>query len=70
MARKRNFARLQAIYETIDRHPGRRAGHVARDLSLSRSTVTRTLPSLEEEGYLLCEDDSGRLWTFVRRPSS
>jgi Mn-dependent DtxR family transcriptional regulator len=58
---------MQAIYDTVDENPGVRASAVARLLNLSRSAVTRLLPALEEEGYLLSEDDEGGLRPFRRK---
>jgi DNA-binding MarR family transcriptional regulator len=67
MARKQAQERLNEIYRTVETYPGERSGLIARILGLSRSSVTRALPALEEEGYLLSEDDDGRLWPFRRK---
>ena len=64
MARKANEKRLQELYHTVDENPGVRAGFLARILGLHRSQVTRSLPTLEEHGYYLSEDERGQLWTF------
>lgn len=66
MARKPQPERLTSIYETVEAHPGQRPGFIARLLGLHRSSVNRTLPVLEDEGYLLSEDDRGGLWPFRR----
>jgi DNA-binding IclR family transcriptional regulator len=66
MARKIRRERLIRIYEMVERHPGERAGYIARRLGLNRSEVTRALPGLEERGYLLSEDERGRLWPYDR----
>lgn len=34
---------------------------LAEQLGIARTTIERRLPSLEEAGYLLAEDDDGRL---------
>ena len=52
------------MYEIIRKNPGIRPAALARRLGVSRSTVSRRLPSLEEAGYLLYEDKSGGLWPF------
>ena len=39
---------------------------IARDLNVERSTVSRSLPALEDEGRLLYEDRRGGLWPFRR----
>jgi DNA-binding IclR family transcriptional regulator len=64
MARKPKQERLVAIYQAVENHPGERAGAIARLLRLKRSEVTRALPALEEQGYLVSEDERGGLWPF------
>jgi Mn-dependent DtxR family transcriptional regulator len=59
--------RLEAIFRTVEREPGIKAGKVARTLKIARSSVTRALPALEAEGMLLSEDGRGRLWPWGRR---
>ena len=54
----------QAMYELIRQHPGIRPAELAR-LGVSRSTILRRLPSLEEAGFLLYEDGAGGLWPFA-----
>jgi DNA-binding IclR family transcriptional regulator len=66
MARTPKPERLQSIYQAVEQHPGERAGAIARLLGLHRSEVIRMLPALEEHGYLLCEDENGRLWPFKK----
>lgn len=66
MARKPNPERLQALYEAVETHPGKRPGFFARHLKIERSAITRALPALEESGYLLSEDKKGGLWPFRR----
>ena len=60
----------QGEYEEMDRiireNPGISPAELARLLDVSRSTVLRRLPSLEEAGYLYSEDDQGRLYPFKR----
>lgn len=67
MGRETKPEQLEALYEAVEANPGERPGFLARILNLDRSTVSRTLPALEEKGYLLTEDNKGRLWPF-RRP--
>jgi len=55
------------MFELIQRRPGMRPAELARMLGVSRSTVLRRLPSLEEAGYLLYEDRSGGLWPFSEK---
>ena len=66
MARNQNADRLNAIYQTVEEFPGERASFIAQRLGLNRSEVTRALPALEQRGYLLSEDDKGRLWPFLK----
>lgn len=60
----------QGEYEEMDRiireNPGIRPAELARRLGVSRSTVQRRLPSLEEAGYLYSEDERGGLYPFKR----
>ena len=67
MARKANPEQIEKIYQTIEKNPGVRAGFIARLLGLHRSQVTRNLPALEEHGYLLSEDEKGRLWVYQKK---
>jgi Mn-dependent DtxR family transcriptional regulator len=62
-----NRRRLEAIWRTVEREPGIRPGRVAQNLGISRSSVARALPALEEQGLLLSEDPKGRLWPWGRR---
>jgi len=67
MARKAEPKRLENIYESIEEYPGERPGFFAKLLGLPRSSVTRSLPTMEEDGYLLSEDEDGGLWPFRRK---
>lgn len=51
----------------IRERPGITPAQLARELDVPRSTVTRRLPTLEEQGYLYSEDQRGGLWPFGRR---
>ena len=64
MARPANHERAEKIYRKIEKHPGKKAGFIARLLGLNRSEVTRSLPTLEEKGLFLSEDEKGGLWPF------
>ena len=66
MARPANHDRAEQIYRTIEEHPGKKAGLIARLLGLNRSEVTRSLPALEDKGLRLVEDDQGGLWPFKK----
>lgn len=48
----------------IRRQPGITQAELARELDVSRSTVARRLPSMEDAGYHYSEDEEGRLWPF------
>ena len=50
----------------IQRNPGIRPAELARRMGVSRSTVQRRLPAMEEAGYLYSEDERGGLWPFRR----
>lgn len=64
MSRPTNHERAEKIYRKIEKHPGKKAGFIARLLGLNRSEVTRSLPALEEKGLYLSEDEKGGLWPF------
>lgn len=67
MGRKPDSNRLQEIARYVERHPHCKPIEIARELDLHPSTVTRSLPALEEAGILLSEDDRGRLFLFGKR---
>jgi DNA-binding IclR family transcriptional regulator len=69
MARPANHDRAEKIYRKIEKHPGRKPGFIARLLGLNRSEVTRSLPTLEDRGLYLIEDDKGGLWPFRKKRS-
>ncbi len=60
----------QDEYKEMDRiiweNPGIRPAELAHILGVSRSTIHRRLPSLEEAGYLYYEDGQGGLYPFKR----
>ncbi len=64
MGRQTDRERVQQINDYVQQHPGVRPAEIARQLDVPRSSVTRALPALEEQGYLLSEDHRGRLWPF------
>lgn len=66
MARTESHGRAEKIYRKIEEHPGKKAGFFARLLGIHRSDVTRTLPSLQDKGLLVSEDDKGGLWPFKK----
>ena len=57
----------EAMDRVIRRNPGVRPAEVARQLGVSRSTVQRRLPAMEEAGYLYSEDERSGLWPFRRK---
>jgi DNA-binding IclR family transcriptional regulator len=69
MPRRTSNRRVEMIAQAVQSNPGKRAGYIAQKLGLSRSSVTRALPALEEAGILLSEDDQGRLFFVGRRKS-
>ena len=58
--------RLQQMADVIEQHPWISQSELARQLGVPRSTVKRDLPTLEQAGILLTEDERGCL-AFVRR---
>lgn len=67
MGRKVREERLDEIWETVEKNPGKKPGVIAALLGLNRSEVTRVLPAMDEQGYYLSEDERGGLWPFRRK---
>lgn len=65
--RRADREKLDKIYEAVKREPGIKAGRIASKLEIPRSSVTRVLPVMEEQGLLLSEDGRGGLWPWGRR---
>jgi len=63
----KKHAEFEQMDRLIRQQPGIRPATLARRLGVSRSTITRRLPGMEERGYLYSEDDRGGLWPFRRR---
>jgi len=55
---------LDETVRLIEENPAIRPAELARRLGVSRSTVIRRLPSLEEAGHLLYEDEQGGLYRY------
>ena len=55
---------LDETVRIIEENPGIRPAELARRLGVSRSTVLRRLPTLEEAGHLLYEDEKGGLYRY------
>lgn len=58
---------FEQMAELIEEQPGISASEIARRLGVSPSTITRRLPSMDEAGILLFEDEKGGLWPFGKR---
>jgi DNA-binding IclR family transcriptional regulator len=58
---------FETMEQILEQHPGITAAELARRLDLPRSTVQRRLPSMNDAGYLLYEDEKGGLWPFGRK---
>jgi len=65
--RRASKKRLEAIWQMVEQEPGIRAGRIAEKLGIPRSSVTRALPAMNDEGLLLSEDQKGRLWPWRQR---
>lgn len=66
MARQLKKEKAEKIYRKIEEHPGKKAGFLARLLGIHRSEVNRALPSLQDKGFLISEDEKGGLWPFKK----
>jgi len=64
---RKNDETFDEMQQMIEQHPGLSATELARRLDVAPSTVQRRLPSMEEAGYLLAEDDQGGLWSFFKK---
>jgi len=60
-------ADFEEMYQIIEEEEGVYARELAKQIGVSPSTIIRSLPSMEEAGYLLAEDDEGKLWPFKRK---
>lgn len=60
-------SQMEETFATIEQNPGLNPTELAAQLGVASSTVQRRLPSMEEAGLLLAEDDRGGLWPFGRR---
>lgn len=54
------------MHETLQQQPGLSLRALARQLGVSASTILRRLPSMDEAGFLLYEDDEGKLYPFEK----
>ncbi|MBN1977392.1 MAG: helix-turn-helix domain-containing protein [Anaerolineae bacterium] len=60
--------RLEYMADVIEQYPqGISQSKLARRMGIPRSTVKRDLPTLEQAGILLAEDERGRLSMFKRK---
>jgi DNA-binding IclR family transcriptional regulator len=64
---RRKQTEFDEMDHAIQEQPGIMPAELARKMGVSRSTVSRRLPSMEEAGYLYSEDDRGGLWPFRRK---
>lgn len=61
---KKKDPEFQAVDRVIHQNPGILQAEIADQLNVSRSTIARRLPSMEEAGYHYYEDERGGLWPF------
>ena len=64
MARKANPNDLHKLNRAIYQNQGQKSGFFARRFGWSREKTNRHLVSLNDDGYLYFEDESGRLYPF------
>jgi DNA-binding IclR family transcriptional regulator len=52
------------MHQALLEHPGQSLHELARQFGVPASTILRRLPGMAEAGYLLYEDDRGKLYPF------
>ncbi|MEZ4861192.1 MAG: HTH domain-containing protein [Caldilineaceae bacterium] len=55
---------FEGMRDLITQQPGISAAELARLLHVDRSTIIRRLPSMNDAGIYLYEDDAGGLYPF------
>jgi DNA-binding IclR family transcriptional regulator len=68
MARKPNPDRLQVAERLLEEQPGHLPAEYAQIMGCHRESFNRLLVQLDEKGFLLWEDEQGRLWPFADSP--
>ena len=61
---RKNRTEFDEMAELLAREPGLNANQIAERLGVSPSTITRRLPSMNDAGIYLSEDEQGRLYLF------
>lgn len=64
---RRNRDEFEEMADLIEDEPGITQSELARRMDVSKSTILRRLPVMEESGVLLSEDEQGGLWLFRRK---
>lgn len=64
MARNADESRLDEAREALLDYEGERAAFYAKALSVPRYIFNTLLAMLNDRGFLLSEDEDGRLWPF------
>ena len=64
MPRKVDPDRIQEAARLLADQPGHLSAEYARRMGCHRETFNRLLVHLDEQGFLLSEDERGRLWPF------
>ena len=64
MPRKADPDRIQEAARLLAEQPGHLSAEYARRMGCNRETFNRLLVQLDEQGFLLSEDEQGRLWPF------
>ena len=61
---RKNQTEFDEMAELLAREPGLNANQIAERFGVSPSTITRRLPSMNDAGIYLSEDDQGGLYLF------
>ena len=63
---KESIYDLRGVYEYLLQHPGARKKELIKPAGQERCNYDNMLTSMEQHGFLLSEDERGRMYAFRR----
>lgn len=66
MSREPDYELMERCWHVLQRFPGARRADVARALGIRVNRLISLLVSMDTRGYLVSEDQAGRLYPFHR----